>query len=136
MHCFFVLFQRHMSSEFIERAMNKEGALRRLPSIFTTVVTIATDCALPNCMHYDIGKHSHAPCSHSYTVFSLAALDQGHRNYGRRAPVVGQRGKPSAARTLCATFGTKETSKFPPSKCPQNELPTKPALREYVQVLQ
>ena len=39
----FFVFQRHMSSEFIGRAMNKEDALGHLPNVCTTAVTIATN---------------------------------------------------------------------------------------------
>ena len=37
----YFLFWCHMSSEFIRRAMNKENALRRLPSVSTTAAAIA-----------------------------------------------------------------------------------------------
>ena len=39
---FFLVFQHHVSSEFIGKAMNKEDTLRGLPSVCTTVVAIAT----------------------------------------------------------------------------------------------
>ena len=39
----FYVFRRHMSSEFGRRSMNKEDALRRLPSVCTIAITIATD---------------------------------------------------------------------------------------------
>ena len=38
-----VVFRRHISSEFIGRAVNKDDALSLVPSVCTTVVAIATD---------------------------------------------------------------------------------------------
>ena len=40
---FFFVFRRHRSSKFVGKAMNKGDALRHLPSVCTTAVTIATD---------------------------------------------------------------------------------------------
>ena len=61
----FFVFRRHMTSDFVGKALNRGDALRNLPSVCTTAVTTATDfmqvlCVCPNrnglevCGAYDL----------------------------------------------------------------------------------